>query len=56
VRAALMSDKKRRHGRQRWILPMEVGRVIDVDDVTDDELDRAIRTITPQTTASARAA
>jgi 3-dehydroquinate synthetase len=56
VRAALGSDKKRRHGRQRWVLPMEVGRVTDMDDVTDDELERAMRTITPQTTASARAA
>jgi 3-dehydroquinate synthetase len=53
VRAALGSDKKRHRGRQRWILPMEVGRVIEVDDVTEAELEMAMRTITPQ--ASARA-
>lgn len=45
VRTALGSDKKRHKGRQRWILPMAVGRVSEVDDVTDAELDRAIRTI-----------
>jgi shikimate kinase/3-dehydroquinate synthase len=45
VRAALGSDKKRLRGRQRWILPMDVGRVTEVDDVTDDELERAIATI-----------
>lgn len=47
VRAAMLGDKKRRDGRQRWILPMEVGRVVEVDDVTDGELDRALRTIGP---------
>ena len=45
VRDALGSDKKRIGGRQRWILPMAVGRVVDVDDVTDAELDLALRTI-----------
>jgi 3-dehydroquinate synthetase len=45
VRAALGSDKKRLRGRQRWILPMDVGRVTEVDDVTDAELERAIATI-----------
>jgi 3-dehydroquinate synthetase len=47
VRGALQGDKKRRAGRQRWILPMEVGRVAEVDDVSDAELDRALRRITP---------
>jgi shikimate kinase/3-dehydroquinate synthase len=47
VRTALTSDKKRVAGRQRWILPMEVGRVIEVDDVTEAELDLALRTIAP---------
>ena len=47
VRSALLGDKKRRGGRQRWILPMEVGRVIEVDDVTDAELGRALRAIGP---------
>ena len=45
VRAAITSDKKRRAGRQRWILPIEVGRVVEVDDVTDAELTRALRVI-----------
>ena len=45
VRAAMLGDKKRRAGRQRWILPMEIGRVIEVDDVTDAELGRALRAI-----------
>lgn len=45
VRAAMRTDKKRLGGRQRWILPMDVGRVIEVDDVTDAELKRALRTI-----------
>jgi shikimate kinase/3-dehydroquinate synthase len=45
VREAMIGDKKRRAGRQRWILPMEIGRVIEVDDVTDAELGRALRAI-----------
>jgi shikimate kinase / 3-dehydroquinate synthase len=45
VKDALRGDKKRHKGRQRWILPMAVGRMLEVDDVTDDELDRAIRHI-----------
>lgn len=42
VADALGSDKKRSRGRQRWILPMAIGSVVDVDDVTDDELTRAM--------------
>ncbi len=45
VRSAMLTDKKRRAGRQRWILPMEIGRVIEADDVTDAELTSALRTI-----------
>jgi 3-dehydroquinate synthetase/dephospho-CoA kinase len=45
VKAALGSDKKRLRGRQRWILPMAVGRVTEVDDVTDRELDMAIAAV-----------
>jgi 3-dehydroquinate synthetase len=45
VRRALRSDKKRERGRQRWILPMAVGRVTEVDDVTDAELAHALRHI-----------
>ena len=47
VRDALGSDKKRVRGRQRWILPMAIGSVIDVDDVTESELDLALDRITP---------
>ena len=47
VRQALQGDKKRRLGRQRWILPMAVGRTVEVDDVSDAELDRALTRITP---------
>jgi 3-dehydroquinate synthetase/shikimate kinase len=47
VRAALGTDKKRVAGRQHWILPLDIGAVIAVDDVTDAELDRAIARITP---------
>jgi shikimate kinase/3-dehydroquinate synthase len=45
VREALLGDKKRHRGRQRWILPMAVGRVTEVDDVTESELDAALRRI-----------
>ena len=30
----MLGDKKRTAGRQRWILPMEIGRVVEADDVT----------------------
>jgi shikimate kinase/3-dehydroquinate synthase len=42
VTTAMLGDKKRLAGRQRWILPMEIGRVVEVDDVTDDELGSAL--------------
>ncbi len=45
VLAALGHDKKRAAGRQRWILPMDVGHVVEVDDVTDAELDLALSAI-----------
>jgi len=45
VRTAMRRDKKREAGRQRWILPMEIGRVVEIDDVTDDELSTALRAI-----------
>ena len=47
VRDAIGSDKKRVRGRQRWILPMAIGSVVDVDDVTESELDLALDRITP---------
>ena len=42
VKAALGTDKKRMRGRQHWILPLDIGHVIDVDDVSEAELDAAI--------------
>ena len=45
VRDAMRTDKKRRAGRQRWILPMAIGSVQEADDVTNDELTRALRAI-----------
>jgi shikimate kinase/3-dehydroquinate synthase len=45
VKRALGADKKRVGGRQRWILPMAIGRVTEVDDITDRELDAALRVI-----------
>lgn len=45
VRAALGADKKRAAGRLRWLLPMGVGHVVEVDDITDDELAHALASI-----------
>lgn len=45
VRSAMLGDKKRRDGRQRWILPTRIGEVVEVDDVTDAEVRRALRVI-----------
>ncbi|MCV0402450.1 MAG: hypothetical protein K5924_01940 [Chloroflexi bacterium] len=45
VRTAMLGDKKRHAGRQRWILPMAIGRVVEVDDVTDEELESALAVI-----------
>lgn len=42
VIAATHSDKKREAGRQRWILPLGVGAVVQVDDVTADEIAHAL--------------
>jgi 3-dehydroquinate synthetase/shikimate kinase len=42
---ALRGDKKREAGAQRWILPMAVGEVVEVTDVTDAELDDAMQAI-----------
>jgi shikimate kinase / 3-dehydroquinate synthase len=55
VKAALGSDKKRHKGRQRWILPMEVGTVVEVDDVTEGELDNALETISVRRSATVAA-
>jgi len=45
VREAMLGDKKRHAGRQRWILPMEIGHTVEVDDVTDAELERGLGAI-----------
>jgi shikimate kinase/3-dehydroquinate synthase len=45
VAAALGADKKRDRSVQRWILPMAVGRVEEVIDVSDNELATALRVI-----------
>ena len=42
---ALQTDKKRHRGRQRWIMPMAVGTVIEVDDVSEAEVRLALATI-----------
>jgi shikimate kinase/3-dehydroquinate synthase len=51
---ALATDKKRRHGRQRWILPMAVGRVTEADDITDAELADALAVIRADVPPAAR--
>jgi shikimate kinase/3-dehydroquinate synthase len=45
VKEALTVDKKRVGGRQRWILPMAVGEMLEVDDVTESELNSALGVI-----------
>jgi shikimate kinase / 3-dehydroquinate synthase len=45
VRDAIAGDKKRLHGRQRWLLPMSIGQVTEVDDVGDAELSAALERI-----------
>lgn len=45
VRTALLGDKKRASGRQRWLLPISIGQVVEADDVTDAELDVALGSI-----------
>lgn len=45
VRSALLADKKRLAGRQRWILPLRIGQVVEADDVQDAELEHALREI-----------
>jgi 3-dehydroquinate synthetase len=45
VTAAMHADKKRLAGRQRWILPMRIGQVVEADDVTDAEVERGLSAI-----------
>jgi 3-dehydroquinate synthetase/shikimate kinase len=46
---ALSTDKKRQHGTQRWILPFDVGRVQEADDVSNHELELALDAIASDT-------
>ena len=46
VREAIGTDKKRKGGLQHWLLPMTVGKVVEVNDITDDELSAALAVIT----------
>ncbi|MGQ9517135.1 MAG: 3-dehydroquinate synthase, partial [Anaerolineae bacterium] len=43
VLGAMGSDKKRRHGRMRWILPRDIGKVEIVEDVPAEAVLEALR-------------
>jgi len=45
VASALRGDKKREAGAQPWILPMAIGEVVEVTDVTETELGAAMDAI-----------
>lgn len=45
VKHALTGDKKMRAGRIRWILPEAIGAVVQMDDITEAEVDAALTTI-----------
>ena len=45
VRDAMAGDKKRVGGRQRWLLPVRIGEVVEADDLTDAEVTSALRVI-----------
>lgn len=45
VRDAMGTDKKRSDGRQRWLMPMAIGQVVEVDDVKEAELQAAMGVI-----------
>ena len=47
VSKALETDKKRSAGRQRWLLPMRIGQVEEVDGVSEAELQAALGRIGP---------
>ncbi len=42
VMGALTGDKKSEGGRIRWILPVEIGRTVEANDVTEDEVAAAL--------------
>lgn len=42
VAKALRGDKKSEQGKIRWILPVDVGEVVEADDVTAAEIDSAL--------------
>ncbi len=45
VLAALRGDKKALRGKIRWILPMDIGRVEEADDISDTEIMAALEHI-----------
>jgi len=45
LRDAIGTDKKRSGGHQRWLLPMAIGSVVEVDDVSEPELEAAMGVI-----------
>lgn len=45
LRRAMLADKKRAARRQRWLLPLRIGQVVEVDDVTAAELTTALGAI-----------
>jgi 3-dehydroquinate synthetase len=45
VLAALGGDKKRFDGVQRWILPVDVGEVVEIDDVSPQDVEAALDAI-----------
>ena len=48
--------QKRHRGRQRWIMPMAVGTVVEVDDLSESELELALATISAVDGKGAKAA
>ncbi|MDO4607011.1 MAG: hypothetical protein Q4B12_06795, partial [Bowdeniella nasicola] len=45
VLAALRGDKKALRGKIRWIMPMDIGRVEEADDISDTEIMAALEHI-----------
>lgn len=45
IRAAMLSDKKVRRGRVRWVLLDGIGHAVVRTDVPDDAVDRAVRAV-----------
>jgi 3-dehydroquinate synthetase len=41
----MKSDKKKASGKQKWVLPVEAGRVTITTDVPDAIIDRALASV-----------